>query len=73
MENSTDAFHKTCTNNKDICRIFALILETSQRQSTLYAIPLPTKQNTTFARSTMHILEVWNKDARLITNSPSGL
>jgi hypothetical protein len=65
MENSTNAFHKTCTDNKDVCTL----LETSHKESALHATPLPAKQNTTPTRSNMEpwgirILVVRNKAAR---------
>ena len=49
MDNNTNAFHKTCTDNKDVCTL----LETSHKKSALHATPLPAKQNTTPARSNM--------------------
>ena len=45
MENSTNAFHKTCTDNKDVCTILRNIPKVS------HATPLPAKQNTTPASS----------------------
>jgi hypothetical protein len=74
MENSTKTFHKTYTDNKDVCTIPGNIPKTKLRYMALLyqqskAPPLPE------ATWGISILAVWNKATReqLITNSPSWL
>jgi hypothetical protein len=74
MENSTNAFHKTCTYNKDVCTILGNIPKKKLRyMSLLYqqsnTPPLPE------ATWGMRILVIWNKAAReqLFTNKPLWL
>jgi hypothetical protein len=57
MENSTDAFYKSCTDNKDVCWKYF------KDKSALHATPLPKKQNT-LPEATWGILVIWNKAAR---------
>ena len=66
MENSTNAFHKTCSDNKDVCTILGNIPKTSMRHMPL----LYQQSETPEATWGIRILEVWNKAAReqLITN-----
>jgi hypothetical protein len=73
MENSTNAFHKTCTDNKDVCTILENIPKEKVRYMSLLLYqqsktpPLP---EATWGK---RILVVWNKAAReqLIANYPS--
>ena len=76
MENSTNAFHKICTDNKDVCIVLGNIPKTKVRY-----MPLQYQQSKTppLPEATwdwgMCILVFWNKAAReqLITNNPSYL
>jgi hypothetical protein len=60
IENSTNAYHKTCTDNKDVCTIFGNISMTKVRY-----IPLLYQQSKTpplpEATWGIRILAVWNK------------
>ena len=73
MENSTNAFHKTCTDNKDVCTI----LENIPKEKVRYMSLLLYQQSKTpplpEAIWGIRILVVWNKAAReqLIANNPS--
>ena len=72
MENSTNAFHKMCTDNKDVCTILGYVPKIKVRY-----MPLPYQQSKTpplpEATWGKRILVVWNKAAReqLIANYPS--
>ena len=71
MENSTNAFHKTCTDNKDVCTYIPKIK--------VCYMPLLCQQSKTppllEATWGIRILVVWNKATRgqLITNIPPWL
>jgi len=74
VENSTNAFYKTCTNNKDVCTMLENIPKTKLRymphlyqQSKTPPLPELTRG--------VRFLIVWNKAARerLITNDSSWL
>ena len=74
MENSNNAFHKTCSDNKDVCTILGNISKTKVRY-----MPLLYQQSKTpplpEATWGLRILLVWNKAAReqLIRNNPFWL
>jgi hypothetical protein len=74
IENSTNAFHKTCADNKNVCAMLGNIPNTRVRY-----IPLLYQQSKTpplpEATWSIRILVIWNKAAReqLITNNSSWL
>jgi hypothetical protein len=51
MDNNTNAFHKTCTDNKHVCTTYDW--KYPKDKSALHAAFQPAKQNTTPARSNM--------------------
>jgi hypothetical protein len=70
MENSTNTFHKTYPDNKDICTILENIPRTKVRHMPLLyqGCKTPLLSEATWG---IHILLVWNKAAREPTNNPT--